>query len=146
MTRKTFFESIKLFACLSALAVAASACAPAGTDLSRNAQTPVMEQTQGPMIDDTVEQQIAQNGEAKVHVRAIPTPGEASGIRQASDGLPPEIIALLNRLPEGSFRVTSGVHSQPEALGILNREGLEALRNDPSIEFVALDRVDDILN
>ena len=100
------------------------------------------------MIDDTVVEQIAETGEAKVHVRAIPTSASGMGLRQAAateDGLPPEIIALLARIPERSFQVTSGVHSQPEALGLLNREGLEALRNDSGVEFIALDRIDDLI-
>ncbi|MES2962891.1 MAG: hypothetical protein V4760_03305 [Bdellovibrionota bacterium] len=148
MTRKTLFESIRLFAGLSALALAASACAPAGTDLSKGADTQAMHQeVQGPKIDDAVEQEISINGEARVHVRAL---AMASGVgieRASASGseLPPEIIALLSRLPEGSLAVEAGVEGQPEVLGVLTREGLAALRYDSSVEFVAKDREDDLI-
>ncbi|MEK7356163.1 MAG: hypothetical protein AAB250_06915, partial [Bdellovibrionota bacterium] len=126
MTRNKFIESIRLFAGLSALALAASACAPAGSDLSgTGANTRQIAETVGPVIDQQVEDEIAANGSAHVHVRAIPSSiGEMNGMTMrrgtASDGeIPPEIISLLARLPEGSFEIETGVEGQPEALGVL---------------------------
>lgn len=145
MTRKNIFESVRLFIGLSALAIAASACAPVGANLSNVGADPAQltQAARGPVIDDVVEQEIASNGEARVHVRAIPAAdGMAIQDASSSDELPPEITALLARLPIGSFTVEEGVQSQPEAIGRLTREGLAALRYDDRVEFIAKDRID----
>lgn len=149
MTRKTLFESIRLFAGLSALAIAASACAPTGVNLAEpNAAGTHQIQAQGPRIDEAVEQEIERLGESRVHIRALPAASGLSSKAVARDAgeIPPEIISLLARLPAGSFEVESNVEGQPEALGRLTREGLAALRGDAGVEFVAKDRVDELID
>jgi hypothetical protein len=149
MTNKNIFEKVRLFLGLSALAIAASACAPTGANLSQTEDPQnLTQEVRGPQIDEVVEQEIESNGSARVHIRAIPAfDGLSNEVMAASaeEGLPPEIIALLSRLPAGSFRVESDVQSQPEAIGTLTREGLAALRYDEAVEFIAKDRVDDLI-